>query len=72
MKPIITETKIGNTLYIVSAECSPNAKETLEQKLERIIRRHVADVLPSTNIQLGISEKSLDKCRNLRLYNGSN
>ena len=39
----ITETKIGNTRYIVTAECSPNATETIEQKLERIILRNVAD-----------------------------
>ena len=68
MNPTITETKIGNTLYIVSAECSPNAKETLEQKLERILSRHVSDIVSSTNTQLGVSEKSLAMCKNLRLY----
>jgi len=47
MNPSITETKIGNTVYIVSAECSPTAKETLEQKLERIICRNVAEAIPS-------------------------
>ena len=45
----ITETKIGNTTYIVTAECSENAKETLEQKLERILCRRVADEIAPTN-----------------------
>jgi len=49
MNPSITETKIRNTLYIVSAECSPTAKETLEQKLERIISRKVTEVIPHMN-----------------------
>jgi len=64
----ITETKIGTTLFVITSECSPNAKETLEQKLERIISRHVSDILPSTNPQLGGGEKSLAMCKNLRLY----
>ena len=58
MNPTVTETKIGNTLYIVSAECSPTAKETLEEKLERIISRNIADVLPSSNDYQLNSEKA--------------
>ena len=37
------ETKIGSTLYIVTTECSSQATETVEQKLERIISRHISD-----------------------------
>lgn len=40
---IVTETKIGNTRYIVTSECSPAATETIEAKLERLISRHVSD-----------------------------
>ena len=40
----VTEIRIGRTLYIVTSECSPNATETVEEKLERLILRHVADV----------------------------
>ena len=36
-KKTVTETQIGNTLFIVTAECSPTAKETIEKKLERLI-----------------------------------
>ena len=38
-----TETRIGNTIYIVTAECSSKATETVEQKLERMICRHISD-----------------------------
>ena len=40
----ISEKTIGNTTYIVSSECSPNATETLTQKLERIIKRNAMTV----------------------------
>jgi len=40
----ISEKIIGNTTYIVSSECSPNATETLTQKLERIIKRNTTTV----------------------------
>ena len=39
----VIETRIGKTLYIVTSECSPNATETLEKKLERLMRRHSSD-----------------------------
>ena len=42
-KKTVTETRIGNTLYIVTAECSPTATETVEKKLERLILRHFSD-----------------------------
>ena len=42
-KKTVTETQIGNTLFIVTAECSPTAKETIEKKLERLICRHFSD-----------------------------
>ena len=40
---IVTETKIGNTLFIVTSECSLAATETIEKKLERLICRHFSD-----------------------------
>jgi len=43
MMPVQTETRIDGKLYIVTAECSPAAKETIEKKLERLICRHAAD-----------------------------
>lgn len=52
-----TEMKIGNTLYIVRSECSPNATETLEEKLERLILRHLFDV----EIESETCKKPLDK-----------
>lgn len=39
-KKTVTETQIGNTLFIVTSECSPTATETIEKKLERLICRH--------------------------------
>ena len=39
----VTETQIGNITYIVTSVCSPNATETVEKKLERLILRHVSD-----------------------------
>ena len=42
-KKTVTETRIGNTLYIVTGECSPTATETVEKKLERLILRHFSD-----------------------------
>ena len=40
----VSEIRIGNTTYIVTAECSPTATETVEKKLERLILRHVSDI----------------------------
>lgn len=42
-KKTVTEKQIGNTLYIITAECSPTATETIEKKLERLICRHLSD-----------------------------
>ena len=37
-----TERKIGNTTYIVEAIFNPKARETLEQKIIRLIHREIA------------------------------
>ena len=37
------EKQIGNTLFTVISECSPSATETVDQKLMRILNRHIAD-----------------------------
>jgi hypothetical protein len=36
-KKTVIETQIGNTLYIVTSQCSLTATETIEKKLERLI-----------------------------------
>lgn len=41
---VVTETRFGNTLLIVTGECSPTATETIQEKLERIILRHLSDL----------------------------
>ena len=38
-----TEKRIDNTIFIVTSACSNDATETVEQKLERLICRHVSD-----------------------------
>ena len=43
MEPVTTETKINGKLYIVTAECSPTAIETVEKKVKRLIFRHLSD-----------------------------
>ena len=56
-----TEMQIGNTLFILTSECSEKATETLEQKLERIICRHASDMK-------NIPKNGLAMCENLREY----
>jgi len=36
-----TELQIGNTIYVISDYQSENAKETVEEKLIRLIRRRI-------------------------------
>ena len=43
MDQTTTEIKIGKTLFIITAECSPTATETIEQKLKRLIIQHIPD-----------------------------
>ena len=38
------ETKIGNTIFVLTSKCSPYAKETIEQKLERLIKRRASAI----------------------------
>jgi len=38
-----SEVKIGNTRYIVTEKCSPNARETIDEKLLKIMSRHILD-----------------------------
>lgn len=44
MEHSTTEIMVGKTLFIVTAECSPTATETLEQKLKKLIIQHIPDV----------------------------
>ena len=39
----VTETRIGKTVYVVRAIQSENAKETADDKMRRIICRHLSD-----------------------------
>ena len=39
----ITKVQIGRTLFTVSEEFSPNATETVEQKLKKLIMQHALD-----------------------------
>ena len=55
----VTEKQIGRTVYLVTSECSPNATETVEKKLERLICRRVSDTksyLPVIEMPLAMSE----------------
>lgn len=57
-KKTVTEKQIGNTRFIVTAECSPDATETIEKKLERLIYRQFTD-----------TKSYQSKCRNqLAMY----
>ena len=38
-----TERKIGKTNFIITETCSPNARETIDEKLLKIMSRHVLD-----------------------------
>lgn len=60
----VSEILIGNTTYIVTAECSPTATETVEKKLERLILRHVADTIKLQNKD----ENSFAMCSNQSEY----
>jgi len=63
------EKMIGNTLFVVTSECSSTASETLEQKLERLICRHASDTKSYQNK----TPESLAMCGNLREHGiGSN
>ena len=60
----VSEIRIGNTTYIVTAECSPTATETVEKKLERLILRHVADTIKLQNKD----ENTFAKCSDQSEY----
>ena len=60
----VSEIRIRNTTYIVTAECSPTATETVEKKLERLILRHVADAIMLQNKD----ENTFAKCSDQSEY----
>ena len=60
----VSEMRIGNTTYIVTAECSPTATETVEKKLERLILRHVTDAIKLQNKD----ENTFAKCSDQSEY----
>ena len=60
----VSEIRIGNTTYIVTAECSPTATETVEKMLERLILRHVTDAIKLQNKD----ENTFAKCSDQSEY----
>lgn len=56
-KKTVTETQIGNTLFIVTSECCTSATETIEKKLERLICRHFSSAKSpqERDLQLDVS-----------------
>ena len=53
------EKTIGNTTFIITSEQSENATETIEQKLERIIRRHASDIKMAENKSFNVPKSTL-------------
>ena len=49
MDQTTTEIKIGKTLFIITAECSPTATETIEQKLKSLIMQHIPNARKVNN-----------------------
>lgn len=49
MEHATTEIMVGKTLFIVTAECSPTATETIEQKLKKLIIQHIPDLRKFNN-----------------------
>lgn len=59
-----TEVVINGRLYLVTAECSPTATETVDKKLERLICRHTSDA----ESYQPEPEKTLAMCEIVREY----
>lgn len=57
-----TEIRVGKTIFIVTAECSPTATETIEQKLKKLIDQH------ASRAGKGIRKLSDDGNNQLALY----
>jgi hypothetical protein len=66
MKEHITEIKIGKTMFVVCAEHSPEAKETVEQKLKRLVIQHALGGRKVNNKLSNNRPNSLDIKENLR------
>ena len=65
VKKTVTEMRFGNTLIIVTGECSPTATETIEKKLERLILRHVSNLKSyqddnSNDVAMGANQSEHD------------
>jgi hypothetical protein len=60
----VSKIQLGDTLFIVTAEYSSTAKETLKKKLERLIMSHVADAKSCQNN----GENQLAMCENQSEY----
>lgn len=57
-----TEIRVGKTIFIVTAECSPTATETIEQKLKKLINQH------ASGARKGIRKLSDDGNNQLAMY----
>ncbi len=59
-----TQKQVGNTVFILTSECSGTATETVVQKLERLICRRVSDT-KSYQVNRGTA---LAMCETIREY----
>ena len=57
-----TEIRVGKTIFIVTAECSLTATETIEQKLKKLINQH------ASGARKGIRKSSGDGNNQLAMY----
>lgn len=57
-----TEIRVGKTIFIVTAECSLTATETIEQKLKKLINQH------ASGARKGIRKLSDDGNNQLAMY----
>ena len=57
-----TEIRVGKTIFIVTAECSLTATETIEQKLKKLINQH------ASRARKGIRKSSDDGNNQLAMY----
>ena len=62
----ITEMTIGKTVFVICAEHSPTATETVEQKIKKLVLQHALDnrkVIGNSTIN---AAESLEMCKNPR------
>ena len=63
-----TEIRVGKTIFIVTAECSPTATETIEQKLKKLINQHTSGDGEFSRKLLDDGNNQLAMCSNQSEY----